>query len=80
MFESFYMFSWPCFLANSLDEHSITHETYEHYYCWIWLKREINVFNKILLFKSIFIGNVRQKFIVTYKEARVAYNTTKHQQ
>ena len=44
------------------------------------MKREINLLNKILLFKSIFVDNVRQKFIVTYKEARIAYNTTKHQQ
>ena len=44
------------------------------------MKKEINLLNKILLFKSIFVDNVRQKFIVTYKEARIAYNTTKHQQ
>ena len=44
------------------------------------MKREINLFNKILSFKSIFVDNVRQKFIVAYKEARIAYNTTKHQQ
>ena len=33
------------------------------------MKRKINLLNKILLFKSIFVDNVRQKFIVTYKEA-----------
>ena len=43
-------------------------------------KREVNLLNKILLFKSIFVDNARQKFIVIYKEARIAYNTTKHQQ
>ena len=49
-------------------------------YDWKEMKRKINVFNKILLLKFIFVDDVRQKFIVTYKEARIAYNTTKHQQ
>ena len=44
------------------------------------MKRQINLLNKILLFKSVFLDCVRQKFIVTYNEARIAYNTTKHQQ
>ena len=41
------------------------------------MKRKINLLNKTLLSKSIFVDNV--KFIVTYKEARKAYNTKKHQ-